>query len=75
MVAAELQQSEKFALVQMLAKDLSKGGLELPSFPDIVIRTRRALADDNVTTEQIVQIIGADPLLAATDAITDLCTE
>jgi len=86
MEAAELEQGGKFALVQMLAKDLSKGGLELPSFPDIVIRIRRALADENVTTDQIVQIIGADPVLAArvltisnsaalrpaTDPITDL---
>ena len=55
----------KFALVQMLAEDLSKGGLELPSFPDIVIRIRKALADENVTTDDIVQIIGADPVLAA----------
>ena len=86
MAVAELEQSGKFILVQMLAKDLSKGGLELPSFPDIVIRIRRALADDDVTTDQIVQIIGADPVLAArvltisnsaalrpaTDPITDL---
>ncbi|MGI9263093.1 MAG: HDOD domain-containing protein [Woeseiaceae bacterium] len=86
MEAAEVEQGGKFALVQMLAKDLSKGGLELPSFPDIVVRIRRALADDNVTTDQIVQIIGADPVLAArvlticnsaalrpaTDPITDL---
>jgi len=86
MEVAEVEQDDKFALVQMLAKDLSKGGLELPSFPDIVIRVRRALADDDVTTDQIVQIIGADPILAArvltisnsaalrpaTDPITDL---
>lgn len=88
MEVAELESSGKFALVQMLAKDLTKGGLELPSFPDIVVRIRRALADDNVTTDQIVQIIGADPVLAArvlkisnsaalrpaTDPITDLPT-
>lgn len=86
MEAAEMEQNGKFVLVQMLAQDLSKGGLELPSFPDIVIRIRRALADENVTTDQIVQILGADPVLAArvltmsnsaalrpaTDPITDL---
>jgi len=59
------EKSEKFELVRLLAQDLSKGGLELPSFPDIVIRIRRALANDNVTVDQIVQIIGADPVLAA----------
>ena len=86
MEVVELEQSGKFVLVQMLAQDLSKGGLELPSFPDIVIRIRRALDNDKVTTDQIVQILGADPVLAArvlnisnsaalrpaTDPITDL---
>jgi len=86
MTAAEMEQPGKFALVEMLAKDLSKGGLELPSFPDIVVRIRKALSDQNVTSDQIVQIIGADPVLAArilkisnsaalrpaTDPITDL---
>ena len=80
------QENGKFALVRILAEDLSAGGLELPSFPDIVVRIRRALANENVTTDQIVQIIGADPVLAAriltiansaalrpaTDPITDL---
>jgi HD-like signal output (HDOD) protein len=88
MDVAEVKQNGKFELTQLLAKELSKGGIELPSFPDIVIRIRQALADDNVTTEQIVQIIGADPVLAArvltisnsaalrpaTEAITDLRT-
>ena len=86
MDVAASKQDGKFELVQMLAQDLSKGGLELPSFPDIVIRIRKALADENVTADQIVQIIGADPVLAAriltisnsaalrpaTDPITDL---
>lgn len=81
-----VQENGKFVLVKILAEDLTAGGLELPSFPDIVVRIRRALADDNVTTDQIVQIIGADPVLAArilgiansaalrpaTDPITDL---
>ena len=59
------KESGKFALVKILAEDLSEGGLELPSFPDIVVKIRRALANENVTTDQIVQIIGADPVLAA----------
>ena len=59
------EESSKFALVRILAEDLSAGGLELPSFPDIVVRIRRALANENVTTDQIVQIIGADPVFAA----------
>lgn len=86
MDVAAAEQAGKFELVQMLAQDLSKGGLELPSFPDIVIRIRQSLANEDVTVDQIVQIIGADPVLAArilmisnsaalrpaTDPITDL---
>ncbi|NOX70201.1 MAG: HDOD domain-containing protein [Gammaproteobacteria bacterium] len=78
--------NDKFSLVQQLAKDLSGGDLELSSFPDIALRIRKALNDDMCTTEQIVQILGAEPVLAAkilsisnsaalrpsTDPITDL---
>lgn len=86
MVAASPESDQKFTLVQELANDLSKGNLELPSFPDIAIRVRKALDDEMATTDQIVQILGAEPVLAAkilaiansaamrpsTDAITDL---
>ena len=86
MEAAAAEPNEKFTLVQQLAKDLSKGDLELPSFPDIAHRVRKALDDEDATTDQIVQILGAEPVLAAKilaisnsaalrpsgDAITDL---
>lgn len=76
----------QFAFVQQLADDLSKGNIELPSFPDIVLRVRKALEDENCSTGQLVQLIGAEPVLAARllslansaalrpsgDAITDL---
>ena len=65
MEAAAAEPNEKFTLVQQLAKDLSKGDLELPSFPDIALRVRKALDDENATTDQIVQILGAEPVLAA----------
>ncbi len=86
MEAVSAEPTDKFSLVQQLAKDLSKGNLELPSFPDIALRVRKALDDEMATTDQIVQILGAEPVLAAkilaiansaalkpsTDAITDL---
>jgi hypothetical protein len=34
-----------FAFVQQLAAELSKGKVELPSFPDIALRIRKVLAD------------------------------
>ncbi|MGR9089409.1 MAG: HDOD domain-containing protein [Gammaproteobacteria bacterium] len=58
-------QSKSFAFVESLATDLSNGTLELPSFPEIVIRIRKALEDDNCTTAKIAQLIGSEPALAA----------
>lgn len=56
---------EAFAFVQALAAELSTGKVELPSFPDIALRVRKVLADDNVTPEKIVRVIGSEPALAA----------
>ncbi len=58
-------QDPAFAFVQSLAKDLSGGKLELPASPEIVVRVRKALSDDNVTIEQVSRVIGAEPSLAA----------
>src|SRR5882757_7934560 len=48
-----------------LAKEVSSGTVDLPCFPDIVIRIRNALADPSTTSEQTVTIVGAEPRLAA----------
>lgn len=65
MESAATSNDSQFAFVQQLADDLSKGNLELPSFPDIVLRVRKALEDENCTTAQLVLLIGAEPVLAA----------
>lgn len=57
--------NHKLAFVEKLAQDLNRGNIELPSFPDIVLRIRKALEDENCTTEKLVQLIGAEPVLAA----------
>jgi HD-like signal output (HDOD) protein len=49
----------------VLAKEVSSGTVDLPCFPDIVIRIRNALADPSTTPEQAVTIVGAEPRLAA----------
>lgn len=54
-----------FAFVQSLASELSAGKVELPSFPDIALRVRKVLADDNVTPDKVVRVIGSEPALAA----------
>jgi HD-like signal output (HDOD) protein len=48
-----------------LATELSKGTVDLPCFPKVVIQIRKALADPNTTPEQTVTMVGAEPRLAA----------
>ena len=54
-----------FAFVQALAAELSKCKVELPSFPDIALRVRQVLADDEVTQDKVVRVVGSEPMLAA----------
>lgn len=56
---------EAFAFVQTLAAELSSGKVDLPSFPDIALRVRQVLADENVTPEKVVRVVGSEPALAA----------
>jgi len=48
-----------------LAAEVSKGSVNLPCFPNVVLRIRKALADPDTTPEQTVKIVGAEPRLAA----------
>src|SRR5262249_87206 len=63
--AAPANHDEAFAFVQELAAELNRGTVELPSFPDIALRVRQVLADDSVSTDQVVRVINSDPPLAA----------
>lgn len=56
---------EAFAFVQALAVELSKGKVDLPSFPDIALRVRQVLADEEVSQEKVVRVVGSEPALAA----------
>jgi HD-like signal output (HDOD) protein len=56
---------EAFAFVQALAAELSTGKVELPSFPDIAMRVRQVLADESVSPEKVVRVVGSEPALAA----------
>ena len=55
---------DAFAFVTELASELSWGKIDLPGIPDIALRVRKALEDENVTTEQIERIVGSEPVLA-----------
>jgi HD-like signal output (HDOD) protein len=48
-----------------LAAEVSGGTVDLPCFPDVVVRIRHALADPETTTEKTVAIVGNEPRLAA----------
>ena len=65
MEAQKVQYGDKSALVQFLTDHLSSGSIELPSFPDVVIRLREVLEDEQSTTAQIVQLLSAEPALSA----------
>jgi HD-like signal output (HDOD) protein len=54
-----------FAFVQALAGELSKGKVDLPSFPDIALRVRKVLSDENVSQDNVVRVVGSEPALAA----------
>lgn len=54
-----------FQFVAELAEEVSKGRVELPAFPDVATRVRKALADDGVGADQIARIVGAEAGLAA----------
>ncbi len=51
--------------LQGLSKELSSGSVNLPCFPDVVIRVRQALEDPNTRVSQAVRIVGTEPRLAA----------
>jgi HD-like signal output (HDOD) protein len=64
--AATLEErATALAFLQTLATEVSKGTVDLPCFPDVVVRISHALADPNATSEKIVTVVGAEPRLAA----------
>ncbi len=63
--SAQAGNPEVFAFVQALAAELSEGKVELPSFPDVALRVRQVLSDDEVSQEKVVRVVGSEPMLAA----------
>lgn len=54
-----------FAFVQSLALEMSAGKIEIPSFPDVAVRVRKVLADENCSAAQIARVVSAEPQMAA----------
>ncbi len=59
------QTQAAFQFVAELAAEVSRGRVELPAYPDVATRVRKALADENVSPEQISRIVGSEAGLAA----------
>lgn len=58
------QNEHAFAFVQALAGELNGGELELPSFPDAVMRVTQALDDEDVDVNRLAVLIGSEPTLS-----------
>jgi HD-like signal output (HDOD) protein len=57
--------AEALAFVQVLGAQLSKGKVDLPGFPNIALRVRQVLADENVSLDSVVRVVESEPALAA----------
>jgi len=53
------------ALVDSLALELAGEKIDLPSFPDVALRVRKALTSEEVGIEDAVKIVSAEPALSA----------
>lgn len=62
---AAVRSAEAARLVQALTLELAGEKIDLPSFPEVAARARKALANEAVEIEDVVRIISAEPALAA----------
>ncbi len=63
--SVQVQSSVAFDFVRTLAAELSRGNIDLPSFPEIAVRVRRVLSDPRSSVTQVVRVVGSEPALAA----------
>jgi len=63
--AGSARHSDVVRLVEALTVELAGEKIDLPSFPDVATRVRRALTNEQVDVEQVVKIVSAEPALAA----------
>lgn len=63
--APRIGQSSGFEFIEGLATELSSKKLVFPTSINITMRIRHALHDPNASTDKIVHIVGAEPVLSA----------
>ncbi len=59
------ERAAALAFLQHLAAEVSQGTVDLPCFPDVVIKVSNALADPETPIDRVVTIVGTEPRLAA----------
>jgi len=52
------------AFTSLIAAELSAPATELPSFPEVALRVRRALSQEDIAIDDVVRIVSAEPSLA-----------
>lgn len=62
---SESSSAHAFAFVQALAGELNGGTLELPSFPDAVMKITKSLDDQDVDMNKLAVLVGSEPTLSA----------
>jgi len=60
-----MSQDEYFRFVKELATDLNRKEVKLPSFPDAVVKIRRALDDPECSADDLANILSSEPVLAS----------
>ncbi len=54
-----------FEFVANLCEELNNRTLDLPAFPDVALRIRKALRDPEITADQVARVVGSDPIFSA----------
>ena len=49
---------------RVINTELAGEALELPSFPDVALRVRKALGNPDVAVDEVVRMVSAEPSLA-----------
>jgi HD-like signal output (HDOD) protein len=62
---ARTRSADAARLIESLTVELAGESIDLPSFPEVAARARKALANEFVEIEDVVRIISAEPALAA----------
>jgi HD-like signal output (HDOD) protein len=57
--------SDAARLIDALTLELAGEKIDLPSFPDVAVRVRKALTNDEVDIDDVVRVISAEPALTA----------